>query len=259
MLNIFSLISAFSIGANGGYLSTTQEYDSVGKIKDYNGSYNLLNFGVFGKYSFSNFYLESDLQFSKIVDIVNGTSKTSGFSPQFLNLLVGIVIPFTTIKGGFHWDLGPTFDYSPYKIPNSDRQNALLFGLLLSAPVYDVHLNLDYILTFKGNEKNLDYDVGDFIILALGGSYKLSSFVFGMEFIYSMKTKGTVIEGTELVEYPEHSLFSLLPYVSYEIKNLNIYMKLGASGEYGYYGISLFGKNEIRSKGGLTLGIALKL
>jgi hypothetical protein len=194
----------FSAGLNVGYGSTSQGYDSTGKVQD-GSTFSILNLGLNAKYYILSpevgpkIYAGVDFRFSQHQFSLSGASVSSGFSPQYLNLLLGGSYFLVNGFVGFQIDLGPKFDAN--KIQNSDRQNAVLIGLGANVPFMagagDFHANVNYALTLEKTEDNVKYDLGDQLAFIVGGGYKfgiseVASFSLGLDLIYRLKTEGKV-------------------------------------------------------------------
>jgi hypothetical protein len=254
----------FSAGLNVGYGSTTQWYDASGKAQDLGATFSILNLGLNAKYYILSpevgpkVYAGVDFKFSQHQFSSSGASVSSGFSPQYLNLLLGGSYVFFNGFVGFQLDLGPKPDTN--KIQNSDRQSAVLIGLGANVPFMagagDFHANVNYALTLEKTENNVKYDEGDQLALIVGGGYKfgiseLASFSLGLDLIYRLKTEGKV--GNTTVS--SSSNFSIMPYLKYKTGPISVWAKLGAADEYGYYGFSIMGKNSFVARLGITAGL----
>ncbi|MFN3134722.1 MAG: hypothetical protein ACK44H_04020 [Candidatus Kryptonium sp.] len=261
------------LGLELGYGSTSQLYDNVGKRRNFAGTHSVLNVGLEGRYHFfapkigSKLYIGGRFNFSQ-VRFSNDEPfiSSSGFSPQYLELLIGGSYLFINGKFGFQFDLGPKMDVLRGKIQNSDRQNAILIGLEANIPskaglsdFHMFHISLDYAYTFERSEKNYTIDWGDHITLAAGGGYKvglskLASISFGIDVVYTSITKLKI--DNEFLELSRNRL-SLLPYVNYKSGPLSLWCKLGTiygpDGEYEYSGISITGKNLPVTKLGFSV------
>jgi hypothetical protein len=179
----------FSAGLDVGYGSTTQWYDTSGKVQnlgvifgeeDLRVTASILNLGLNAKYYILSpevgpkVYAGVDFKLSKHQFSFSlfgaSVSVSSGFSPQYLNLLLGGSYLFFNGFVGFQLDLGPKGDSA--KIENSDRQNAVLIGLGANVPFMagagDFHANFNYALTLKKDS----VDLGDQLALIVGGGYK---------------------------------------------------------------------------------------
>ncbi|MDT7880076.1 MAG: hypothetical protein RQ990_04410 [Candidatus Hydrothermia bacterium] len=266
MIILFGVAYAekFSAGLNVGYGSTSQEYDSTGKAQDFGATFSILNLGLNAKYYILSpevgpkVYAGVDFKFSQHQFSSSGASVSSGFSPQYLNLLLGGSYVFFNGFVGFQLDLGP--QASGDKWPNSDRQNAVLIGLGANVPFMagagDFHANVNYALTLEKTEDNVKYDEGDQLALIVGGGYKfgiseVASFSLGLDLIYRLKTEGKV--GNTTVS--SSSNFSIMPYLKYKTGPISVWAKLGAADEYGYYGFSIMGKNSPVTRLGITAGL----
>lgn len=254
----------FSAGLDVGYGSTTQWYDASGKAQDLGATFSILNLGLNAKYYILSpevgpkVYAGVDFKFSQHQSSSSGASVSSGFSPQYLNLLLGGSHVFFNGFVGFQLDLGPKLDAN--KIQNSDGQNAVLIGLGANVPFMagagDFHANVNYALTLEKTENNVKYDEGDQLALIVGGGYKfgiseLASFSLGLDLIYRLKTEGKV--GNTTVS--SSSNFSIMPYLKYKTGPISVWAKLGAADEYGYYGFSIMGKNSFVARLGITAGL----
>ncbi|MEO0224303.1 MAG: hypothetical protein ABIL76_04320 [candidate division WOR-3 bacterium] len=257
----------FSGGLRLGYGSTTQQYDTAGKAQDLNGTASVLNLGLNAKYYILSpevgpkVYAGLDFNFSQHqLSPKVGNSVSSGFSPQYLNLLFGGSYLFFNGFVGFQIDLGPKADIN--KIENSDRQNAVLVGLGTNVPFMaglgDFHANFSYALTLESEENNIKYDQGDQLSFAVGGGYKfglseVASISLGLDLIYRLKTEAKV--GGNSVPNSSSSNFSIMPYLKYKTGPISVWAKLGVADEYGYYGFSLMGKNSPVTRLGITAGL----
>ena len=256
----------FSAGLNVGYGSTTQGYDESGKSQDLDATFSILNLGLNAKYYFLSpevgpkVYAGVDFKFSQHQFSSSGASVSSGFSPQYLNLLLGSSYAFFNGFVGFQLDLGPKADTSKNKWSNSDRQNAVLIGLGANVPFMagagDFHANVNYALTLEKTENNVKYDEGDQLALIVGGGYKfgiseVASFSLGLDLIYRLKTEGK--EGN--ITISSSSNFSIMPYLKYKTGPISVWAKLGLADEYGYYGFSIMGKNSFVTRLGITAGL----
>jgi len=249
----------FSAGVSVGYGSSTQAYDSTGKAQDSTNS--ILNFGLNAKYYILSLeigpkvYFGADFNFSQHqLSPKVGSSISSGFSPQYLNLLLGGSYLFFNGFVGFQFDLGPRADVN--KLSNSDRQNAILFGIGTNIPFMvglgDFHANFNYALTLKKDS----VDLGDQLAFIVGGGYKfgiseIASLGFGLDLIYRLKTEGK--KGNATVT--SSSNFSIMPYLKYKTGPISAWIKLGVADEYGYYGFSLMGKNSLVTRLGISAGL----
>lgn len=268
---LFSVAQAskFEVGASFGYGSTTQVYDSTGKAQDLGGTFSLLNLGLSGKYYVLSpeigpkVYLGGKFKLSQHqFSPKQGESSSSGFAPQYIAILVGANYLFVNGKLGFQLDLGP--EAKEDKIINSDRQNAILIGLGANVPFMaglgDFHANFDYAFTLEKTEDNVTYDMGDNIILTFGGGYKFAlsevvSIRFGLDIIYRIITAEKMKVGNTTVEGEGGNNLSIMPYFNYKTGPLGLWLKLGYSDEYGYYGISIMGKNSFVSRLGVSAGL----
>jgi len=255
----------FDVGLNIGYGSTTQNYNEDGKVDD-DGTLSALNLNLFGKYYILSqemgpkVYIGGDFSLSQHQFSLDGGSISSGFAPQYINLILGGSFMFFNGKLGFQLDLGPKPDLNNDKFINSDRQNAILFGVGTNVPFMeglgDFHANLDYILTLEKTEDNSKYDMGDYLFITVGGGYKfalseLSSFGIGLDIVYKLRIPGELELGYNL---------SLLPYISYKTGPISTWLKLGARNDfwsegYGYDGFSIIGKRDWVTRLGFTAGI----
>ncbi|MEO0144257.1 MAG: hypothetical protein ABIL49_06095 [candidate division WOR-3 bacterium] len=259
----------FSADLYLGYGSTKEAYDSTGKSDTIGGSYSVLNLALGGKYYVfapelgPKIYIGGKFGFTQN-QLSNGGSTSSGFSPQYLSLLLGGSYLFVNGKVGFQLDLGPEMDFNSNKIQNSDRQNAILVGLGANVPFMaglgDFHASFDYVYTLSKTENNITYDNGDYISFVFGGGYKvglaeLVSLSFGLDIVYWNKTKG---DSNSFWQEDANNL-SLVPYFKYKTGPLSIWAKLGAKygwfGEYTYSGISIMGKNSLKTLLGFTIGL----
>ena len=259
----------FSAGLNIGYASLTQSYNTEGNVQDIGGTYSILNFGLNVRYYILSpeigpkVYLGTKFNFSQHQISLNvGNSISSGFSPQHLNLLLGGSYLFVNGFLGFQLDLGPKPDLD--KWVNSDRQNAILFGIGANIPFMaglgDFHANLSYALTLEKEENTKRYDEGDILLFVVGGGYKfgiseVASLGFGLDFIYRLKTEEK--KGNNTVSNSSSSNFSIMPYLKYKTGPISAWVKLGAADEYGYYGFSLMGKNSFVTRLGVTAGLSV--
>ncbi len=257
----------FSGGLRVGYGSTTQQYDTAGKAQDLNGTASVLNLGLNAKYYILSpeigpkVYAGADFNFSQHqLSPKVGNSVSSGFSPQYLNLLLGGSYLFFNGFVGFQLDLGPKADTN--KSSNSDRQNAVLVGLGANVPFMaglgDFHANFSYALTLEREENNIKYDQGDQLSFVVGGGYKfglseVASISLGLDLIYRLKTEAKV--GGNSVSNSSSSNFSIMPYLKYKTGPISVWAKLGVADEYGYYGFSLMGKNSPVTRLGITAGL----
>ena len=255
----------FSAGLNVGYGSTTQWYDTSGKAQDFDGTFSILNLGLNAKYYILSpeigpkVYAGVDFKFSQhqlsFSLLGASVSVSSGFSPQYLNLLLGGSYLFFNGFVGFQVDLGPKA--SEDKWLNSDRQNAVLIGLGANVPFMagagDFHANVNYALTLEKTEDNVKYDLGDQLALIVGGGYKfgiseVASFSLGLDLIYRLKTEGKAevkVENTTVsYSFNSSSNFSIMPYLKYKTGPISVWAKLGVADEYGYYGFSIMGKSS---------------
>jgi hypothetical protein len=247
----------FSAGLNVGYGSTTQWYDESGKAQDFGATFSVLNLGLNAKYYILSpevgpkVYAGVDFNFSQhqISFSLLGVSVSvsSGFSPQYLNLLLGGSYAFFNGFVGFQLDLGPKGDSA--KIGNSDRQNAVLIGLGANVPFMagagDFHANVNYALTLEKTEDNVKYDLGDQLAFIVGGGYKfgiseVASLSLGLDLIYRLKTEGKLDDA----KVSSSSNFSIMPYLKYKTGPISVWAKLGVADEYGYYGFSIMGKSS---------------
>jgi hypothetical protein len=243
----------FSAGLNVGYGSTTQWYDTSGKAQNLDGTFSILNLGLNAKYYVLSpevgpkVYAGVDFKFSQYQFSSSEGSVSSGFSPQYLNLLLGGSYLFFNGFVGFQVDLGPKA--SEDKWLNSDRQNAVLIGLGANVPFMagagDFHANVNYALTLEKTEDNVKYDLGDQLALIVGGGYKfgiseVASFSLGLDLIYRLKTEGKIGDYT----VSSSSNFSIMPYLKYKTGPISVWAKLGVADEYGYYGFSIMGKSS---------------
>ena len=261
------------LGLELGYGSTNQFYDNIGRRRNFGGTHSVLNVGLEGRYHFfapkigSKLYIGGRFNFSQVRFLNDEQfSSSSGFSPQYLELLIGGSYLFINGKLGFQFDLGPDMDVLRGKVQNSDKQNAILIGLEANIPskaglsdFHIFHISLDYAYTFERSEKNYTIDWGDHIILAVGGGYKvglskLASIGFGVDVVYTSITK-LKIDG-EFFEGSRNRL-SLLPYVNYKSGPLSLWCKLGTiygpEEEYEYSGISITGENLPVTKLGFSV------
>jgi hypothetical protein len=257
----------FSAGLNVGYGSTSQKYDSTGKANNVDTTFSNLNLGLNAKYYILSpevgpkVYAGVDFKFSQYqLSQKVGNSISSGFSPQYLNLLLGGSYLFFNGFVGFQVDLGPKGDSANKKTQNSDRQNAVLIGLGANVPFMagagDFHANVNYALTLEKTENNVKYDLGDQLAFIVGGGYKfgiseVASFSLGLDLIYRLKTEGKV--GNTTVS--SSSNFSIMPYLKYKTGPISVWAKLGVADEYGYYGFSIMGKNSFVTRLGITAGL----
>jgi hypothetical protein len=264
----------FSAGLNVGYGSTTQWYDTSGKVQnlgvifgreDLRVTASILNLGLNAKYYILSpevgpkVYAGVDFKFSQYQGSPkSGNSRSSGFSPQYLNLLLGGSYAFFNGFVGFQLDLGPKGDSA--KIENSDRQNAVLIGLGANVPFMagagDFHANVNYALTLEKTEDNVKYDEGDQLAFIVGGGYKfgiseVASFSLGLDLIYRLKTEGKKRDD----KVSSSSNFSIMPYLKYKTGPISVWAKLGVADEYGYYGFSIMGKNSPVTRLGITAGL----
>ncbi len=251
----------FSAGLNVGYGSSTQIYDTSGKVQDLNATNSILNLGLNAKYYILSLqigpkvYVGADFRFSQYSP-KSGSSVSSEFSPQYLNLLLGGSYLFFNGSVGFQFDLGPKPDTN--KIPNPDEQNAVLFGIGANVPFMaglgDFHANFSYALTLE--RENLD--LGDHLLFAVGGGYKfgiseIASLGFGIDLIYRLKTEKKI--AGNIVPNSSFSSLSIMPYLKYKTGPISAWVKLGVADEYGYYGFSLMGKNSPVTRLGITAGL----
>ena len=266
----------FSAGLDVGYGSTTQWYDTSGKVQnlgvifgreDLRVTASILNLGLNAKYYILSpevgpkVYAGVDFKFSQYQGSPkSGNSLSSGFSPQYLNLLLGGSYLFFNGFVGFQLDLGPKADSA--KIGNSDRQNAVLIGLGANVPFMagagDFHANVNYALTLEKTEDNVKYDLGDQLAFIVGGGYKfgiseVASFSLGLDLIYRLRTEARVENTT--VPNSSSSNFSIMPYLKYKTGPISVWTKLGVADEYGYYGFSIMGKNSFVRRLGITAGL----
>jgi len=256
----------FSAGLNVGYGSTGQKYDSTGKADNVDTTFSNLNLGLNAKYYILSpeigpkVYAGVDFRFSQHQFSSSSASASSGFSPQYLNLLLGGSYLFFNGFVGFQLDLGPKGDSANKKTQNSDRQNAVLIGLGANVPFMagagDFHANVNYALTLEKTENNVKYDEGDQLALIVGGGYKfgiseVASFSLGLDLIYRLKTEGK----KENTTVPSSSNFSIMPYLKYKTGPISVWAKLGLADEYGYYGFSIMGKNSPVTRLGITAGL----
>jgi hypothetical protein len=255
----------FSAGLNVGYGSTSQKYDSTGKANNVDTTFSNLNLGLNAKYYILSpevgpkVYAGVDFKFSQYQGSPkSGNSRSSGFSPQYLNLLLGGSYAFFNGFVGFQLDLGPKGDSA--KIGNSDRQNAVLIGLGANVPFMagagDFHANVNYALTLEKTEDNVKYDEGDQLAFIVGGGYKfgiseVASFSLGLDLIYRLKTEGKKRDD----KVSSSSNFSIMPYLKYKTGPISVWAKLGVADEYGYYGFSIMGKNSPVTRLGITAGL----
>ena len=245
----------FSAGLNVGYGSTTQGYDESGKAQDLGATFSILNLGLNAKYYILSpevgpkVYAGVDFKFSQHQFSSSEGSVSSGFSPQYLNLLLGGSYVFFNGFVGFQLDLGP--QASEDKWLNSDRQNAVLIGLGANVPFMagagDFHANVNYALTLEKTEDNVKYDLGDQLAFIVGGGYKfgiseVASFSLGLDLIYRLRTEARVENTT--VPNSSSSNFSIMPYLKYKTGPISVWAKLGVADEYGYYGFSIMGKSS---------------
>jgi hypothetical protein len=256
----------FSAGLNVGYGSTTQLYDTSGKAQDLGATFSILNLGLNAKYYILSpevgpkVYAGVDFKFSQHQFSSSGASVSSGFSPQYLNLLLGGSYAFFNGFVGFQLDLGPKADISKNKWSNSDRQNAVLIGLGANVPFMagagDFHANVNYALTLEKTEDNVKYDLGDQLAFIVGGGYKFgiseaASFSLGLDLIYRLGTEGKIGDA----KVSSSSNFSIMPYLKYKTGPISVWAKLGVADEYGYYGFSIMGKNSFVTRLGITAGL----
>jgi len=268
MIILFGIAYAekFSAGLNVGYGSTSQGYDSTGKVQDIGATFSILNLGLNAKYYILSpevgpkVYAGIDFKFSQVQFSSSEGSVSSGFSPQYLNLLLGSSYLFFNGFVGFQLDLGPKDDSE--KIGNSDRQNAILIGLGANVPFMagagDFHANVNYALTLEKTEDNVKYDSGDQLAFIVGGGYKfgiseVASFSLGLDLIYRLRTEARVENNT--VPNSSSSNFSIMPYLKYKTGPISVWAKLGVADEYGYYGFSIMGKNSPVTRLGITAGL----
>jgi hypothetical protein len=245
----------FSAGLNVGYGSTTQWYDTSGKAQDFDATLSILNLGLNAKYYILSpevgpkVYAGVDFKFSQYQFSSSEGSVSSGFSPQYLNLLLGGSYFLVNGFVGFQLDLGP--QASEDKLLNSDRQNAVLIGLGANVPFMagagDFHANVNYALTLEKTEDNVKYDLGDKLAFIVGGGYKfgiseVASFSLGLDLIYRLGTEARVENTT--VPNSSSSNFSIMPYLKYKTGPISVWAKLGVADEYGYYGFSIMGKSS---------------
>ena len=259
----------FSAGLNVGYGSTSQKYDSTGKANNVDTTFSNLNLGLNAKYYILSpevgpkVYAGVDFKFSQRQGSPkSGNSLSSGFSPQYLNLLLGGSYAFFNGFVGFQVDLGPKGDTANKKTQNSDRQNAVLIGLGANVPFMagagDFHANVNYALTLEKTEDNVKYDLGDQLAFIVGGGYKfgiseVASFSLGLDLIYRLVTEARVENTT--VPNSSSSNFSIMPYLKYKTGPISVWAKLGVADEYGYYGFSIMGKNSFVTRLGITAGL----
>ena len=268
MIILFGIAYAekFSAGLNVGYGSTTQLYDTSGKAQDLGATFSILNLGLNAKYYILSpevgpkVYAGVDFKFSQHQFSSSGASVSSGFSPQYLNLLLGGSYAFFNGFVGFQLDLGPKADISKNKWSNSDRQNAVLIGLGANVPFMagagDFHANVNYALTLEKTEDNVKYDLGDQLAFIVGGGYKFgiseaASFSLGLDLIYRLGTEGKIGDA----KVSSSSNFSIMPYLKYKTGPISVWAKLGVADEYGYYGFSIMGKNSFVTRLGITAGL----
>ncbi len=258
----------FAGGIDLGYGSVSAQYDSTGKvIKPQDSSLSILNFGLGGKYYILSpemgpkVYVGGKFKFSNYTESRGDSSSSSGFSPQYLSLFLGGSLVFLNAKAGFQIDLGPK-EKDTNKLFNSDRQNAIFLGFGANVPfanmLGDFHANLDYVLTLERTENNVKSDVGDFLFITLGGGYKfalseLASFGIGLDVIYRSRTDTTLAGQTK--KNSGGNNLSIMPYASYKTGPISIWLKLGATDEYGYYGFSIMGKNDPVTRLSFTAGV----
>ncbi len=264
----FAYAEKFLAGLDLGYSSINAEYDSTGNVKEWqNSPLSILNLGLVGKYYILSpeigpkVYIGSKFKFSQYKLSSSSGSFSSGFSPQQLLLFFGGSLMFVNAKAGFQLDLGPKVDdFNEY--PNSDRQNAIFLGLGAKVPfagmLGDFHANLDYVLTFEKTENNIKYDNGDYLFVMVGGGYKfglseLASFGIGLDLIYRLRTNASL--NGQIDKNSSGNNLSLMPYASYKTGPLSVWLKLGFSDEYGYYGFSVTGKNDYATRLGFTAGV----
>ncbi len=252
-----------------GYFSVNQFYDENGQATS-TPDLSSFNTNVGGGITFfkspvpmgPSFGAKFDLQLANMTVEGVGISTSTGFKPQRLNLLLFGSISFFKGELGFQVDLGGD-EYWPLF---TDKQNALIVGLGGGIPfagmMGSLKLNMRYFMTLPSSVNmeigTIDYDLGDVLLFTVGSGYKiglgeLAYLKLGLDFIYRMKTQRTV--GGSAVSGSDENNLSLLLYGKYKMGPLGIFLKLGASDEYGYYGFSLSGKNSPATRLGFTGGV----
>ena len=203
------------------------------------------------------------------------TDASSGFAPQNLTLFGKISRPAYTLRGGYLFDLGPEAeDAEDYE--NTDQQNAVLLGLSGKYPFTNTVRffgGVDYFLTLKGDDNDVEFDEGDLIALHAGVGYNFGVAEIGVTGLYRINTEGeydgtdgddvgTVLEGGVVTPgtpniYASGNSFGLVPYLNYtpQDANFQVTLKGAVQTEYFDYGYTVAGKNDIAPRLGFTLGV----
>ncbi len=146
-------------------------------------------------------------------------------SSKVINLLLEGKVPFITVRAGVNLDMAST------STRFFDGHNALLMGASVGIPF--VNASLDYAYTFPEN----GMDPGDVLIFRTGGGLKvgLGEFAYvkaGLDVLYRK------------IFSPDGGYnLSILPYAGVKFTSIAVDLILGYEDEYGYYGVSLSGKN----------------
>ena len=198
------------------------------------------------------------------------TDASSGFAPQNLTLFGKISRPAYTLRGGYLFDLGPEAeDADEYE--NTDQQNAVLLGLSGKYPFTNTVRffgGVDYFLTLKGDDNEVEFDEGDLIALHAGAGYNFGVAEIGVTGLYRINTEGNVgdVDGDDGAFpsqpgspniYASGNSFGLVPYINYTPQGANyqVTLKGAVQTEYFDYGYTVAGKNDIAPRLGFTLGV----
>ncbi len=180
-------------------------------------------YGLKMKYSIFSTPIPMSPKVNAVADFKYISVDTS--SAKVINLLLEGKVPFITVRAGVNLDMASN------STRFFDGQNALLMGASLGIPF--VNASLDYAYTLPEN----GMDRGDILIFRTGGGLKLG---LG-EFVY-VKAGLDVLYRKVFSQDGGYNL-SVLPYASAKFTSLAVDLILGFEDEYGYYGLSLSGKN----------------
>ncbi len=193
-------------------------------------------FGLKVNYSIFSTPIPMSPKLNAILDFKHLSVDTAG--ANVVNLLLEGKVPFITMRVGLNLDMASK-NYRFF-----DGQNALLIGASVGIPF--INASLDYAYTLPENGT----DLGDVLIFRTGGGFKLG---LG-EFVY-LKAGLDVLYRKIFSNDGGYNL-SILPYAGAKFTSIAVDLILGYEDEYGYYGLSLSGKNTPAT--GLGAQIRLK-
>ncbi len=203
---------------------------------------------------------------------VNGADVNSGFQPRNAGLHGYIETPAYTLRGGYLFDIGEQGSSGTTTLANSDGVDAAFLGTeirMQATPVVRLVVGADYHLTFGQDvttyaptlpflpptTQKANVDPGDQFDAFGGIGFRFGGVEVGTKLHYQLVTEGKV-DDTVAQNSDGHTL-ALIPFLTFSQPGtpFRFWLEGASQREYGPLGITLSGKNQVASMGGVTAGL----